>query len=214
MRPWRSAITITARRIIDADALAQLKEFREKYPDSVMTEPALQAMGTATLALNQPADALVALDAYALTSQRPALLFLRGEAHEQSAQLVEAAKDYQAIYLQYPTSTQAREAGEKLNFLRSGKASDQIPPIPLDQQLIHAGIVFSARIFAYGVATFRRRERACCVARAGMRIASGERSNRDNKFADCRCGCGRGKIFCVGAMVSLATPRHRNGCSD
>ena len=131
----------------DADALALLKEFREKYPDSVMTEPALQAIGTATLALNQPADALAALDVYALTLQRPALLFLRGEAHEQSAQLVEAAKDYQAIYLQYPTSTQAREAGEKLNFLRSGKAGDQIPPIPLDQQLTHAGILFGAKLW-------------------------------------------------------------------
>ncbi len=130
-----------------ADALAQLKEFREKYPDSVMTEQALQAIGTTTLALNQPADALAALDAYALTSQRPALLFLRGEAHEQSAQLVEAAKDYQAIYLQYPTSTQAREASEKLNFLRSGKASDQIPPVPLDQQLTHAGILFGAKLW-------------------------------------------------------------------
>ncbi len=129
----------------DADALAQLKEFHEKYPDSVMTESALQALGTTALALNQAAEALAALDAYALTSQRPTLLFLRGEAREQSAQPVEAAKDYQAIYLQYPTSEQAREASEKLNFLRSSKSGEQIPPIPLDRQLAHAGILFGAK---------------------------------------------------------------------
>ena len=129
----------------DADALAQLKEFREKYPDSVMTEQALQSIGTASLALNQPAAALAALDASELTPQRPALLFLRGEAREQAGQNAQAAADYQAIYLQYPTSEQAREAGEKLNFLRSSKSGEQIPPIPLDQQFAHAAILFGAK---------------------------------------------------------------------
>jgi soluble lytic murein transglycosylase len=129
----------------DADALAQLKEFREKYPDSVMTEQALQSIGTASLALNQPAEALAALDASELTPQRPALLFLRGEAREQAGQNAQAAADYQAIYLQYPTSEQAREAGEKLNFLRSSKSGEQIPPIPLDQQVAHAAILFGAK---------------------------------------------------------------------
>jgi soluble lytic murein transglycosylase len=129
----------------DADALAQLKEFREKYPDSVMTEQALQSIGTASLALNQPAEALAALDASELTPQRPALLFLRGEAREQAGQNAQAAADYQAIYLQYPTSEQAREAGEKLNFLRSSKSGEQIPPIPLDQQVGHAAILFGAK---------------------------------------------------------------------
>jgi soluble lytic murein transglycosylase len=129
----------------DMDALAQLKEFREKYPGSVMTEQALQGICTAALALNQPAEALSALDGYALTGQRPALLFLRGEAREQSGQQAEAGKDYQAIFLQYPTSEQAREAGQKLNFLRSSKAGEQIPPIPLGQQAAHAAILFGAK---------------------------------------------------------------------
>jgi soluble lytic murein transglycosylase len=129
----------------DLDALAQLKEFREKYPDSVMTEQALQGICTAALALNQPAEALSALNGYALTGQRPALLFLRGEAREQSGQPAEAAKDYQSIFLQYPTSEQAREAGQKLNFLRSSKSGEQIPPIPLDQQAAHAAILFGAK---------------------------------------------------------------------
>jgi soluble lytic murein transglycosylase len=129
----------------DAEALAQLKEFREKYPDSVMTEQALQSIGTASLALNQPAEALAALDASELTPQRPALLFLRGEAREQAGQNAQAAADYQAIYLQYPTSEQAREAGEKLNFLRSSKSGEQIPPIPSDQQVAHAAILFGAK---------------------------------------------------------------------
>ena len=44
-----------------------------------------------------------------------------------------------------PTSEQAREASEKLNFLRSSKSGEQIPPIPLDQQAAHAAILFGAK---------------------------------------------------------------------
>jgi soluble lytic murein transglycosylase len=125
----------------DATALAQLQRFRKDFPDSVMTEQALQSLGVAALALNQPADALAALNAYSLTEQRPALLFLRAEAREQSAQKLEAAADYQQIYLQYATSEQAREAGEKLNFLRSS-LGQQIPAIPIEQQIGHAAVLF------------------------------------------------------------------------
>ncbi len=125
----------------DAEALAQLQRFRKDFPDSVMTEPALQSLGVAALAVNQPAEALNALKEYSLTEQRPALLFLRAEAREQSDQKLEAAADYQQIYLQYATSEQAREAGEKLNFLRSS-LGQQIPGIPIEQQIGHAAVLF------------------------------------------------------------------------
>ena len=125
----------------DAEALAQLQKFRRDFPDSVMTEQALQSLGVAALALNQPAAALDALKEYSLTEQRPALLFLRAEAREQSAQKLEAASDYQQIYLNFPTSEQAREAGEKLSFLRSS-LGQQIPAIPIEQRIGHAAVLF------------------------------------------------------------------------
>src|SRR5271170_2498282 len=77
----------------NADALGGFQEFRKMYPDSVMTEQALQSLGAAALAANQPASAVAALDAYAHTSERPALLFLRGEAHEAAGQPLDAAAD-------------------------------------------------------------------------------------------------------------------------
>ncbi|MGC1254224.1 MAG: tetratricopeptide repeat protein, partial [Candidatus Acidiferrales bacterium] len=64
----------------NAEALAQLKRFRHEYPDSVITDEALQALGTAALALSEPAEILNALDAYPQTKEKPALLFLRAEA--------------------------------------------------------------------------------------------------------------------------------------
>ena len=128
----------------NADALAELQQLRGDFPDSVMTEQALESIGTTAIALNQPAAALAALDSYPLTGDQPALLLLRGEAREQSGQQVQAASDYQAIYLRFPLSDEAHDAEEKLNFLR-GTLGSQISPLSLDQQLAHAAAIFAAK---------------------------------------------------------------------
>ncbi|MFZ0882282.1 MAG: tetratricopeptide repeat protein, partial [Candidatus Acidiferrales bacterium] len=128
----------------NAQALAQLKRFRHDYPDSVMTDEALQSLGAAALAANQPAEVLTALDAYPQTKDKPALLFLRAEAREQSAQQLQAAADYESVYLRFPTNEQSREAGEKLGFLRSS-LGDKLPAIPVERQIEHASTIFAAR---------------------------------------------------------------------
>lgn len=128
----------------NAEALAELQQLRTDFPDSVITEQALESIGTAAIALNQPAAALAALDSYPLTGDQPALLLLRGEAREQSGQPVQAAADYQSIYLRFPLSDQAHDAEEKLNFLR-GTLGSQISPLSLDQQLAHAAAIFAAK---------------------------------------------------------------------
>jgi soluble lytic murein transglycosylase len=127
----------------NADALAQLRRFRRDYPDSVITDEALQALGVAALALNQPAEILAALDAYPQTKEKPALLFLRAEAREQSAQALQAGADYESVYLRFPTNEQAREAGEKLGFLRSS-LGDKLPAIPVERQIEHASTIVAA----------------------------------------------------------------------
>jgi soluble lytic murein transglycosylase len=127
----------------DAEALAQLQEFRKDYPDAVVTDQALQSLGVAALAVNQPAAILAALDGYPQTAAKPALLFLRAEAREQSGQPLQAAADYQTIYLHFPLSDQARESGEKLSFLRSS-LGDKLAAIPIEQQLEHASTIFAA----------------------------------------------------------------------
>ncbi|MFZ3218288.1 MAG: transglycosylase SLT domain-containing protein [Candidatus Acidiferrales bacterium] len=125
----------------NAEALAQLEEFRKDYPDSVITDEVLQSLGVAALALGKPQEILTALDAYPPAREKPALLFLRAEAREQSAQLLQAAGDYQTIYLRFPLDEQAREAGEKLAFLRSS-LGDKLPAIPVEQQIEHASTIF------------------------------------------------------------------------
>ncbi|MGA7625090.1 MAG: lytic transglycosylase domain-containing protein [Candidatus Acidiferrales bacterium] len=139
---WSAATDVAMNR--NAEALTLLKRFRKDYPDSVISDQALQTMGTAAIALNKPADILAALDAYAPTNDKPALLLLRAEAREQSAETLQAAAEYQLIYLRFPTSDQAHEAGQKLSFLRS-TLGGKLPAIPIERQLEHAAAVFGAR---------------------------------------------------------------------
>jgi len=139
---WRAENDMALGR--DADALAELKQIRADFPDSVITEQTLQALGNAAIASDHPADAVAALDAYPLTPERPALLFLRAEAREQLGQPQQAAADYGAIYTRFAASEQAREAGIKLSFLH-GATGGLLPPIPLDQQMARAAALFNAK---------------------------------------------------------------------
>ncbi len=139
---WTAATYVAVNR--NAEALTLLKRFRKDYPDSVISDQALQSLGTAAIALNKPGDILAALDAYGPTKDKPALLLLRAEAREQSAQTLQAAAEYQLIYLRFPTSEQAHEAGQKLSFLRS-TLGGTLPAIPIERQLEHAMAVFGAR---------------------------------------------------------------------
>jgi soluble lytic murein transglycosylase len=131
----------------DAEALAELKQLRTDVPNSVMTEQALEALGDSALAVNQPGDALEALESYARTSSTPALVFLRARAREQAGDPIEAAADYQIVYLRYATSTQASEAALKLDFLRR-KLGEQLPPVPIEQRFDRADALFAAKLFS------------------------------------------------------------------
>src|SRR5271170_2040753 len=178
----------------NADALAQLQEFRTNYPDSVITDQALQSLGVAALAANQPAEILAALDNYPQTGQKPALLFLRAEAREQSAQPLLAAADYQAIYLRFPLSDQAREAGEKLSFLRSSHG-DKLAAIPIEQQIEHAATIFTAH--QWGDA---RNE----YSRLLPQLSGGDRERAQLRILECGVALGGG-IAEISAL-SIADP--------
>ena len=127
-------------------ALGQLKQFRRSYPDSVLTDQALAALGTAALASAQPKEILAALDNYLALKEKPALLFLRAQAYEALNDPVRAALDYQTVYLVFPTAEQARESGEKLGFLRSITSTQLLlSEIPVEKRIEHAAAIFGAR---------------------------------------------------------------------
>ncbi|HTV58082.1 MAG TPA: transglycosylase SLT domain-containing protein [Verrucomicrobiae bacterium] len=131
----------------NGDALTDLQQLRAAYPNSVMTEQALESLGVAALALHQAPAILTALAGYPQTTEKPGLLLLRGEAREMNGQAAEAAADYEAVYLGYPLSDESRQAEEKFQMLQSVPAN-AIPDIPLDKQLAHADALFTAKLWS------------------------------------------------------------------
>jgi soluble lytic murein transglycosylase len=142
---WNAETNIALNK--QGDAIAQLKTLRSDFPDSVMTDPALESLAGAAIALNQPNVALEALDSYPATKSKPALLFLRGEAREQAGRPLEAVEDYQLLYLRYPVSEQARQANAKLDFLRTTLKSGY-QEMPLEERLAHAAALFNGRLWS------------------------------------------------------------------
>ncbi len=177
---WSAETNIALGR--NADALAQLKQLRKDFPDSVITEQVLQSLGTAALALNQPAEAIAALDAYSATADRPALLFLRAESRELAGQKLQAAADYQAVYLRFALSDQSREAGMKLNYLRNS-LGEQLLPIPLDQRVAHAATLFGAKQWSEARAEY---------AQLLPRLSGAERERAALRILECGVALGAG----------------------
>ena len=126
------------------DALGDLKQFRTQFPDSVMTDQAMQALAEAANASSQSADLIAALDAYPPTHDEPNLLFARAGAREKAGQPLAAVADYLQLYTRFPLSQQGRQAITHLAFLAS-TLGDQMPPIPLGQRIAHADTFFGSR---------------------------------------------------------------------
>ncbi len=127
----------------NAEALAQFKQYRKENPDSVLTDQAVQGLATAALATGQAGEAVAALDLYPETKDKPALLLLRGDAHSAFSQPLQAAIDYQAIYLKFPTSDVAGKAEERLDSLR-GTLGGKFPGMSLQHRIEHANTIYGA----------------------------------------------------------------------
>ena len=128
-----------------ASALDQLEELRRDYPQSVITSLALQALGGAAIAANQPQRAL---DAFAaardMVEVTPKLILLRGQAQEQAGSKIAAADDYLTVYDHFPLDPMAAEAADKANYL-SSMLGDAFPKPTVADQLSRAGTLFDAR---------------------------------------------------------------------
>lgn len=127
-----------------AEALASLENFRKEFPQGVMTEPALQALVEASLAVNQPGRGLAALADYPKTTARSPLLFARARAYEQSGQPVEAAADYLAVMNRFPLNPEADPARQKARLLEH-ELGERFPRPPLAEQLARAAALVDNR---------------------------------------------------------------------
>jgi soluble lytic murein transglycosylase len=128
----------------DPQAIAALKRLRRDFPDSVMTEQALESLGESALAAAQPQEILDALAAYSPTETKPDLLVIRARAREAAGQFQDAARDYLAVAYKFPTSTPAHEAASKADFLRAKLGAD-FPVVPLDTRVARAEALYTSK---------------------------------------------------------------------
>jgi soluble lytic murein transglycosylase len=120
-----------------AEALDRLEAFRREFPNSVMTEGAVQALASTAIDAGQPQRALFALEAFPKTGEKPALLLERARARESDRSPAGAAADYVAIVYHFPLSLEARRAADRLPALMK-ILRVEFPEVTDDQRLARA----------------------------------------------------------------------------
>src|SRR4029077_7455820 len=105
-------------------ALVELKRYPERYPDTAMSDSAVEALAQAAIAAGQPADAVAALQAYPKTTAKASLLLLRAQANEKAAvakgeKPIAAANDYLEVIYRFPINDEAKIAVERIPYLQA-----------------------------------------------------------------------------------------------
>jgi soluble lytic murein transglycosylase len=176
-------------------ALNSLESFRREFPDSVMTEPALEGLADAALAAAQPQRALAALEAYPKTHLKPTLLFLEARAQEQNAQPAAAAVSYQAVYNQYPLAPEAAEAGLKARALQRS-LGEKFPAAALADQIVRAEILYEAHHW---------KEARGAYVELLPHLAAADRERGELRFARCEVEMGASPITL--AQLTVTDPQ-------
>jgi soluble lytic murein transglycosylase len=130
-------------------AFEQFQSFLRDFPNSAMAELNITALAQAALAIGKGEEALAALDAYANTGAKPALLLLRAQAHEKIAALkgekpAAAAADYIDLYYRFPLNDEAKVAGAQLPSLQSA-LGESFPGVPMQTQIARAEAFYLAK---------------------------------------------------------------------
>jgi len=130
-------------------ALAEFKRYTALYPDTAMSDQAVEALAQVALAAGQPDDALSALENYAGTKAKPSLLLLRAQAREKSAAAkgqkpIAAANDYLDVLYRFPLNDEAKTAQDRIPYLQL-TLGDQFPGRPVETEIARAEALYDAR---------------------------------------------------------------------
>lgn len=128
------------------EVLKVLADFRGRYPDSTLTQDALELYARTLLDSNQPQRAVEALTADLGVRQAPPLALLLANAYEQSGRPRDAAQAYQEIYYSFPASVEAGTAGQALKRLIP-RLGSELPPISEEIQTARADKLYRLRRF-------------------------------------------------------------------
>lgn len=128
----------------DAEALAELQTLRADFPESAMSELAVEASAVTAVNAGKAREAVAILEAYSGTTSKPGLLYLRAQARQLAGQFVQAAADFQALYYRFPLSDEADSAARVLPQL-ARRLRGEFPKAAPGQQEGRAQAFFDAR---------------------------------------------------------------------
>jgi soluble lytic murein transglycosylase len=123
------------------EAMAYLRDFGTRFPDSLYAHDANIAYAKSLLALNQPSEAIRLLEANRTPANAETEYYL-GKAYVQSGQAKTGAEILQRIYYEYATSYLADGAYADL---RKIPAETTLPPVTYAQHLKRADALYKAR---------------------------------------------------------------------
>lgn len=109
-----------------------LDGFAARHPESVLKLDALTVLANASLAAGDPERALRALNAEPETRRRSALDLLLAQAERSAGNLSDAARIYLEVYYTFPTSREAKTAGESLAALRASIGMTNAPSVNVE----------------------------------------------------------------------------------
>jgi soluble lytic murein transglycosylase len=175
-------------------ALQDLQTFRTKYPDSVMSDVAVQAFAEAALATGDAQRAAALLNTYERTPLKTPLLLLRAQAREKTDSLIAAATDYETIYYNFPLSDEARTASTRMDDL-ARQLGNAYPVASAAQQAARAEALYGAHRWRDAILEFQ------VVAEES---AGADRDHAELRIAQCRSSLGGGSSSLV--SVSFTTP--------
>ena len=130
-------------------AFSELTQYRSSYPDSVLGDPAVDALARAAIAIGQPEAAVAALDAHGKTTTKASLVLLRAQAREKAAEAKNelpfaATTDYLDVMYRFPLSDDAKTAAERIPYLQA-QLGERFPGVPLASEITRAEAFYDAR---------------------------------------------------------------------
>jgi soluble lytic murein transglycosylase len=126
----------------NAAAMAEFQQYRQRFPEGVMTDSAVEELARAALAVGRPQEAVAALEMYEKTRSRAALVLLRAQGREQAAAAqaetpLAAAADYLDVIYRFPLSDEAKTAADGIPALQTA-LGEQFPGVPVGTQIARA----------------------------------------------------------------------------
>jgi soluble lytic murein transglycosylase len=127
----------------NGEAAQGFSAFLKDYPNTAIKEQVLEAYAPTAVEIGRPQDALEALAAYPAISTKSPLLLVRARAYESTRKLVDAVKDYQALYYRFPMSDEAKDAALALPKLNK-QLHNEFPYATAELQDQRAQIFYDA----------------------------------------------------------------------